>query len=443
MNRSLRGRLGLAVALGSFLLALVAAVLVGFERWQEEMSSLPLTVELDAFRLSEVESVDGFEQDVTVGDSGFALLLDEVAAVVVEAGEIDTAGRDVAVEVWSNTTEQDVVFSTVLDDDDGPELYVSGVACVNQQVCDSAIVGRVADTLPGYLLARIPWLLGPALLVSAAALAVARWMVGQALRPVEAMRAEVAVITGSELDRRVPLPGTGDEIERLGLTLNDTLGRLQASSEATERFAADAAHELRSPITGARAAVELRAADDELLTDAVFELDRAGRLIDDLLVLARRQSGPRPRQEVDLDDIIVRDIGAAKIRFPDAVLEMDVQPARVLGDPDGLRRVVSNLIENAAAYCEGRVLVSLAASAGGWRLQVDDDGPGIAEAERTRIFERFARLDESRARATGGSGLGLALVAELVADHGGTVSVDDAPMGGARFEVYLPEATAP
>lgn len=438
--QSLRGRLGLAVALGGFVLTLVAAVLVGFERWQEETNSLPATVELEAFRLSEIEAAGDLDQFWSEGARGFAILLDEEADVIAEVGKVDETALGAAEDVWLETSEQDVVVSSAWEGADGETLYVSGLACDDRQVCDSVIVGRSPGQLLGFLGARVPWLLGTAVLVAAGALLLARWMVGRALQPVEAMRAEVAAITASELDRRVPRPGTGDEIERLAVTLNDTLGRLQSSSEATERFAADAAHELRSPITGVRAAVELRAGDDELLTDALGELDRAGRMIDDLLVLARRQTGPRVLQEVDLDDIVQRDIAAARIRFPAVAFDANIAPARLAGDPDGLRRVATNLIENAANYCVGLVRVELAAADDFWRLLVDDDGVGVPVDERARVFERFARLDESRARATGGSGLGLALVVELVIEHGGSVSIGDAPLGGARFEVLLPRS---
>ncbi len=439
MMRSLRGQLGLAVALGAFVLTLVAGLLVGFERWKEESNSLPGIVELDAFRLSEIDSADELDGSWSGGRDGFALVFDDRANVIGFVGEIDDFAMEVALEIWTETTEQDLIYGSTEELGDGTELTISGVACIDQEVCDTVVVGRAGQTLQGFLLARIPWLIGPSLIVSALTFLAATWLVGRALRPVEKMRSEVAVITASELDRRVPQPDTGDELEQLATTLNETLARLQASSEATERFAADAAHELRSPITGVRAAVELRADDDELLSDALLELDRASRLIDDLLVLAKRQAGPPERTDIDLDDIVRSDVAAARSRFPEVAFETALVPVRVSGDPDGLRRVASNLIENAANYSDGTVRVSLTIGDGGDALlTVDDDGPGIPADERERVFERFARLDESRARATGGSGLGLALVSELVADHGGSVTVGDAGLGGARFEVALP-----
>lgn len=436
--RSLRGQLGLAVGAGAFVLTLVAAVLVGFERWQEESASLQQLVELDSFRLAEIEPGERIDGVLALDRSDFGVLFDTEANIVEQVGEIDDNALDLAIEVWSETTEQDLVFTVSLTEDDGTDVFVAGVACVDRSVCDTAVVARRTEPLVDFLLDRIGWLLGLAVLVAGLTLAVARWMVGRSLRPVEAMRAEAAVITASELDRRIPNPGTGDELEQLAATFNDTLGRLQASSQATERFAADAAHELRSPLTGIRAAVELRAGGDELLTDAMGELDRANRLIDDLLLLARSEASPAQAGEVDLDDLVRQDVAIARTAFPTVTLESDLEPARLVGDRDRLRRVVANLIENAADHCGGKVAISLTGMDGSWRLTIDDDGPGIPGPERERVFERFARLDESRARSTGGSGLGLALVAEIVADHGGTVTIGDSPLGGARLEVTLP-----
>ncbi len=436
--RSLRGQLGLAVGSGAFLVTLVAAVLVGFERWQEESASLQQLVELDSFRLSEIEPGEPIDTVVTTDHDGFGLLFGETAEIIDQVGEVDETVLALAVDVWIETTEQDFVFTLSFTDEDGTEIFVAGVACVDQTVCDTAVVARRTETLVDFLLDRIGWLLGLPALVAGLTVAVARWMVGRSLRPVEAMRAEAAVITASELDRRIPNPGTGDELEQLAATFNDTLGRLEASSEATERFAADAAHELRSPLTGIRAAVELRAGGDELLTDAIGELDRANRLIDDLLLLARSEASPAQGVEVDLDDLVREDVATARIAFPAVTFETDLEPARLLGDQDRLRRVVANLIENAADHCQSRVAVSLRSLDGSLRLIIDDDGPGIPGPERERVFERFARLDESRARSTGGSGLGLALVAEIVGDHGGTVTIGEAPLGGARLEVTLP-----
>ena len=438
---SLRRRLSVATASGVFLLSAIAAVLVGLAQWQEQTNSLLSEVEFEAFQLSELTDLVEVRADLVEGTNSFAIAFDDNAEVVASAGEVTEEALAISEDLWRETTDVDLLVTSEFEVGGGTELVVAGSACVNQTLCDSVVVGRSPTPLSNFLLARLPWLLLPAALAALVAFAGARWMVGRALQPVEAMRAELDVITASSLDRRVPQPATGDELERLAGTLNHTLSRLQTSTEATQRFAADAAHELRSPITGVRAAVELRAEDDELLGQALGELDRANRLIDDLLVLAKRQQVKPRREDVDLDDLIRSHLLVARARFADVSFEEELTPARITGDGDALRRVVDNVIENAATHCKTAVRVTLLPVDGGYRLQVDDDGPGIPLADRTRVFERFARLDASRSRATGGTGLGLALVAELVADHRGTVTVDTADLGGARLIIDLPIGT--
>jgi len=156
-----------------------------------------------------------------------------------------------------------------------------------------------------------------------------------------------------------------------------------------------------------------------------------GRLVDDLLLLARLDAGvPRRVREVDLAEV-VREL------VPDGVV-LDLAPARVLADPDALGRVVRNLVDNARRSAR---TVSVTVRAGEHvELFVDDDGPGIPEQDRERVFDRFHRLDSPRARDAGGTGLGLAIVRELVASAGGSVAVEQAPAGGARLRVRLPPA---
>ena len=342
-------------------------------------------------------------------------------------------------DVWSETTVQDLAVSTGLDTDDG-FVIATGVACTDATRCDTVVVGATEFSFWSYASARLGWVLGLALAAAALTLVVVRWLIGRALRPVETMRQELSTITATDLDARISAPATGDEIERLGHTLDETIGRLSAAVAANERFVADAAHELRSPITGVRAAIEVEAADGDrpLLTQSLTELDRAGRLVDDLLVLARRQGDAAPSGEVDLDDVVRTALAAFVVRHPDVVVERSIAPARVRGDTDELTRVVANLLDNAARYGGGTVVVEVGATPHGARLSVSDNGPGIGVEDRQRVFERFARLDESRARATGGSGLGLAIVREIVIAHGGGVSIEDVDIGGARFVVDLP-----
>jgi signal transduction histidine kinase len=285
----------------------------------------------------------------------------------------------------------------------------------------------------------------PLLLILVGALA---WLlVGRALAPVEAIRREVEEITGSELYRRVPVGETADEIGRLATTMNGMLARLERASARQRQLVSDTSHELRSPIASIRQHAEVALAhpdgttSTELADTVLAEGLRLGGLVDDLLLLARADERmlDAERRPVDLDDLVLAAARALRATRPDVAIDASaVSGGRVSGDPEGLRRVVDNLADNAARHARGAIACSLVEDGGSVVLRVDDDGPGVPHADRDRIFERFVRLDAARARDAGGTGLGLAIVAEVVAAHGGTVTVAEAPLGGARFEVRLP-----
>lgn len=265
---------------------------------------------------------------------------------------------------------------------------------------------------------------------------------GRALRPVEAIRARVA--TTRDPSVRVPVPPARDEVGRLAETMNEMLGRLQAGQAVQRRFVADASHELRSPLATIATGLELLArdssgpaADRDAVTALRGETARLGRLVDALLLLARAdESGLRPRfEDVDLDEVAeaerLRPAGRIVPRF-------EAAHVRVVGDRGQLAQVVRNLVDNACRHARSMVVVSVRPAGRYAALDVADDGPGVPTDQRARVFERFVRLDDARARADGGAGLGLAIVAEVVAAHGGTVDVVGSPLGGALFRVRLP-----
>jgi signal transduction histidine kinase len=284
--------------------------------------------------------------------------------------------------------------------------------------------------------------------VLVAVLAAVMWLaIGRALAPVNAIRTRADAISGQSLDLRVPTPVQEDEIGRLARTVNQMLGRLQASSESQQRFVADAAHELRSPVASLR--VQLETARDrdwaggrDRVGDMLHETARMEGLVDQLLLLARAGADTWLRvSTVDLDDIV--DAGVSALGPGDAVTidTSAVKPVQLEGDAALLEQVVRNLVQNAAGHARSTVRVSLTTTAPDAAvLTVDDDGPGVPPDRRQDIFERFVRLDDSRARLQGGVGLGLAIVAEIVRAHRGRISVEDSPLGGARFVVELPVA---
>ncbi|MFE9926151.1 sensor histidine kinase [Streptomyces sp. NPDC005774] len=268
------------------------------------------------------------------------------------------------------------------------------------------------------------------------------WVVtGRALRPVAGIREEMAAITASEdLTRRVPEPGTHDEIARLARTTNETLAALETSVERQRRFVADASHELRSPIASLRTQLEVAAAHPDLLDldGAVQDTVRLQHLAADLLLLARLDAGERPVDaRVDLA-ALAREEAAGRTGV--TVDAESAESAEVAGSRGQLGRVLGNLLDNGRRHARETVSVSVRREGDRVVLAVADDGDGVAEADRERIFERFVRLDAARSRDDGGAGLGLAIARDVAVRHGGTLTAGAAPSGGALFELRLPLA---
>jgi signal transduction histidine kinase len=271
------------------------------------------------------------------------------------------------------------------------------------------------------------------------------WLVvGRALRPVEQIRGAVTAITSADLSLRVPEPGTDDEIGRLARTMNDMLARLEDSAARQRRFVADASHELRSPLTAIRTGLEVglahpdRAPWPQIAHRAVRQSQRLEQLIAELLVLAKadaHQLAAR-RQPVDLAALLA-DLAAAT-PAPGIGIGLSVAPGTATaGNPEDLSRMFRNLLDNAVRYARRRVLITAAARPEGIVVEIADDGPGIPEEERERVFGRFVRLDASREQASGSAGLGLAIAREIATAHGATIVLTEAPGGGTRAVVTV------
>ncbi|RPK91034.1 MULTISPECIES: HAMP domain-containing sensor histidine kinase [Streptomyces] len=295
---------------------------------------------------------------------------------------------------------------------------------------------EAVNTVRGAMLTGLPVLL--------VVVAGVTWLVTRrALRPVEGIRREMAAITASEdLARRVPEPDSRDEIARLARTTNETLTVLEASVERQRRFVADASHELRSPIASLRTQLEVAEAHPELLDlpGAVADTVRLQVLAADLLLLARLDAGEKPGSAtVELGALVREEVSqrtgdriAVTVQVPEG------GAFEVNGSRGQLSRVIGNLLDNAQRHAGGSVAVSVAADGRGVRVEVRDDGAGVPEDERERIFERFVRLDDARSRDDGGAGLGLAIARDVASRHGGTLTVHRAAEGGAAFRLWLP-----
>lgn len=267
----------------------------------------------------------------------------------------------------------------------------------------------------------------------------------RSLRSVDAIRSQVAAISASDLSERVPVPPTGDEIAALATTMNQMLERIQTSQSAQRQFVGDASHELRSPLATIIATLEVIDAHPELLTTELAtdtllpEAHRMRQLVDDLLLLAQadEKAFVPTREAVHID--AMADAEATRIRAETPLdIDADTTAAVTIGDPHALARVLRNVLENAARHARTRIEITTRTVDSNVLLIVADDGPGIPAEERSRVFDRFVRLDADRSRRSGGAGLGLAIVAEIVAAHQGTVRLDEPAGGGARVTVTLP-----
>jgi signal transduction histidine kinase len=279
-------------------------------------------------------------------------------------------------------------------------------------------------------------------------LALIAWrVIGAALRPVETLRATAERISGTGQDERLPVAASHDEVHDLAVTLNSMLDRLSSSRARQRAFIADAAHELRSPLSSMQTQLEVaeRLGEGSAVThDLQAEVAQMTGLVEDLLVLARldRETSPaRPLLLVDLRDVLLRVVrrqSGARVEVRAGALPEAV----VHGDADALGRVFDNLADNAVRHANTAVQVEMKLYDDHVEVLVSDDGAGIPEADRARVFDRFTRLDEARDRDAGGSGLGLAIVRELVHQAGGTVSLRAGPTGGLDVRVTLPVVSA-
>jgi two-component system OmpR family sensor kinase len=306
-------------------------------------------------------------------------------------------------------------------------------------------------------LGRMRWIqVGGSLAVLGALGVVSWWVLRSGIRPMAGMAATADAIAAGDLSRRVDHADPRTEAGRLGAALNAMLGQIEeafvqraASEERVRQFAADASHELRTPLTSIRGYADLWRAGgfrapgelDDAMRRMSEEANRMGVLVDELLLLARLdQARPLDLQPLRLDELVADAVRDAEVVDPDRSITLTVAPVVVAGDDARLRQVVANLLANARTHTPPgtAVHVTVGQEDHQVRLEVADDGPGLDPEVAARVFDRFYRADSARTRASGGSGLGLSIVAAVAEAHGGRARVSATPGAGSRFVVELP-----
>ena len=352
----------------------------------------------------------------------------DLPPVTAAAGEVVLTGRS-ALPTPAGLRDPLVAAQSVLVGGRSDVLAVAG----SQDTLEDAVstAGLVLAVAWPFLIALAAWTVW--------------WRVGRALARAEDIRRRVEHIDAAHLDERLPDPGSGDEIAALAQTMNGMLSRVHRSQQAQRQFVADASHELRSPVATLVAVSELMAGSPtaewaEVTPLVGSEAHRLSALVDSLLVLSRVDADALAMsvQEVDLDDVVTAEVTRLRAVTRHQVTA-SVAPVRLRGDPLRLAQTVRNLLDNADRHAHSRVDVTLSATdVGVVSITVDDDGTGIPAADRERVFDRFVRLDDSRARDRGGFGLGLPIARAVVQAHRGTLQAGVAPAGGARLTITLP-----
>jgi signal transduction histidine kinase len=443
-GQSLRARITIvATTLFAFAVITGAVLLLVLQR-----TSLIRSLDSQAIKTGQAVAstrVTGIKPTNVVAAAGVQIqVLDKTGAVAAASGTADRVKPLLSPDELAAAKRGQAIDIPAERGNTNQELRVLAVPAGEETVLVASGLAGVEDSIR---ILRDAALIGCPLVLLAMGMAT-YFIVGRALRPVAALRKGAQEITAADLaDQRLPVPDAHDEIYRLAVTLNAMLDRIDAATKRQRTFVGDAAHELRSPLASLRLQLEVAQrvgpAKDwpGMLDEVLSDVDRLDQLVKDLLALARSDEAGgvlRRREPVALDQLVTEvaeDYLDARVPVRSSTDAVSVD-----GDPEALRRVVVNLLDNAVRYARSQVSVDIAVNGNGTaELVIRDDGPGIPEDERERVFDRFYRTHESRSRDTGGTGLGLPIVRDVVRAHGGTVSLaDNHP--GLRATVILPVA---
>ncbi|GAA3627186.1 HAMP domain-containing sensor histidine kinase [Nonomuraea rosea] len=392
---------------------------------QASTASRRLTLLIDRGRFDgAIPPLDGVQLMQVVDHSGRVLAADVRLAGQRPLTRARPAGHDPQIQARECVPGNGCLIIVGTNDEISAYGPVVAYAAVREPVLlDSPLVPGLLYGSSAVLLALMAWF---------------SWLgVGRVLAPVERIRRGLQQISAQDLSRRIDVPGTGDEVAELAVTVNDTLQRLDDAVDRHRRFVSDASHELRTPITAMLVQLEAGLADhdDPAWRAAIDDAHRLSDIVQDLLLMARLDAAaPAAHERVDLSRLVTEEIQRQRGRLP---ISSAIEPGvEVQGNRLHLVRVLTNLLSNADRYGESTVHVSVRAAGAHAEVQVLDDGPGIPEDMRERVFERFTRLDRARSRDTGGSGLGLPIARDIAVAHGGTLEAGDGP--GGRLVLCLP-----
>ncbi|HEY2703388.1 MAG TPA: ATP-binding protein [Candidatus Dormibacteraeota bacterium] len=459
--RRTRVRLTLAVA-GAFLaVAAIAAtgLWLGFAHVEYQAVDTSLSSQAQTL-LSALQDANGrlsFQGgEALPGETpeGIAVgaLLEDVHGRVLDRSGAPPGAAAVAPAAAAAVRTRASVFTTIVDAGRAERVLAVPVDA-GGTVAGVVAVSRPVQELRDTLLVLALLLCGGVVLLTAVVASLAWLLAGRALRPVRQIAATARDLSEHDLQRRITLDLPADELGELAATFNGMLARLDTAFTTLQQFTADAAHELRAPLALLRAELEVSLARVRTPEEyeasqriALAEVERLAALADQLLLLARADAGAlQPTvEEVDIGDLVEETAERwrplAGRRGIEVTAEVH-QEGALPGDPLLLRRLLDNLVDNAVRHSPdgGRVRVGVVRG-DMWEVTVSDGGPGVPAELRATLFERFARGDTARGRATGGAGLGLALSRAIAGLHGGSIALDPDGGPGARFRVRLPRA---
>ncbi|GAA3467717.1 sensor histidine kinase [Nonomuraea roseola] len=435
---SVRGRLALMATAGVTLLCLAVSAMVLYGVHGAAVDYR--TNEIVSAALRVVHLIKrGDLPDIVITDAAGVQVLNTGGEVVAASANLE--GRPRLLSLIPDPDNASRTQTVCGVPEFGHECQIVAVFRVYEQDGDW-MVYAYDDTVPWYVHPlMLAFLTGMTLLLIGLTWFGTSRTVARTLAPVEAIRAKLDEITATDLGQRVPVPSNPDELHALAKTANRTLDRLEAAVEQQRRFASDASHDLRSPITAMRTQVEeamlhpLDADWEQTGRALLASLDRLQAIVTDLLTLARLDAGaPQACSRVDLSEVVRAELAE---RPRSKKVKTDLCPAVVDGDRLRLARLLTNLLDNAERHADSLVSVTVMREGCEAVLEVLDDGAGIAPGQREFVFRRFARLDASRNRDAGGTGLGLPIAREIARHHGGTLTIADSD-SGARFVLRLP-----